>query len=169
MLIEIPIIWIIIINFVLWFIIHISIAYIGTLFPAHYFENNSWVYKQRSWERNGNLYGNIFKIKSWKGLLPDGAALFKKGFRKKNMISKDKEYLSRFVVETRRAEFVHWIVILFSPVFFIWNPCWAGFIMIIYAFLANLPCIIAQRYNRERFVRIMRNSNHIRTIYDTVS
>jgi glycosyl-4,4'-diaponeurosporenoate acyltransferase len=157
MLIEIPIIWIIIINFLLWFIIHISIAYIVTIFPTHYINIKSWIYKQRSWEQNGKIYETIFKIKSWKELLPDGAALFKKGFRKKRIVSLNNDYLNQFIFETCRAELVHWLVILFAPIFFIWNPCWAGIVMIIYAFLANLPCIIAQRYNRIRFLRILNN------------
>ena len=155
MLIELPIIWTIIINIMLWFIVHMSFAYIITIIPSSYINIKSWIYKNRKWEQNGRFYETYFKIKSWKGLLPDGAALFKKGFRKKKLVSIDREYLSQFVIETCRAEFVHWLVILFCPVFFIWNPIWAGIIMIIYAFLANFPCIIAQRYNRLRFNRIM--------------
>ena len=87
---------------------------------------------------------------------PNGAALFKKGFRKKRMTSLNKEYLDRFILEVCRAELAHWVVILSSPVFFICNYWWAGFIMIAYAFAANLPCILAQRYNRIRFRMILR-------------
>jgi len=158
MLIELPIIWTIIINIMLWFIIHMSFAYIITIIPSSYINIKSWIYKNRNWEQNGRFYEKYFKIKSWKGMLPDGAALFKKGFRKKSLVSLDKEYLRQFVLETCRAEFVHWLVILFSPVFFIWNPVWAGIIMIIYALFANLPCIIAQRYNRLRFLRIIQGT-----------
>jgi glycosyl-4,4'-diaponeurosporenoate acyltransferase len=156
MIIELPIIWTIIINILLWFIIHMSFAYIITVIPSSYINIKSWIYKNRNWELNGKMYEDTFKIKSWKGLLPDGAALFKKGFRKKRLVSSDKEYLKLFVLETCRAELAHWVVIIFSPVFFIWNPLWAGIIMIIYAFLANLPCIFAQRYNRFRFQRILK-------------
>lgn len=39
--------------------------------------------------------------------------------------------------------------------FFIWNPLWAGFIMIAYAILANLPFILTQRYNRPRLQRLL--------------
>ncbi len=156
MLIELPVIWTIIINIVLWFIIHMSFAYIITIISAKFINTKSWIYKQRVWEKNGKIYEEIFKIQSWKGLLPDGAALFKKGFRKKSLVSTDREYLKQFVIETCRAEFVHCLVILFSPVFFIWNPPWAGIIMIIYAILANLPCILAQRYNRIRFNKLLK-------------
>ena len=161
MLIELPVLWTIIINIVLWFIVHMTFAYIITIIPAYLINTKSPIYQKLKWEQDGKFYEKYFKIKSWKGLLPDGAALFKKGFRKKSMDSKDMEYLKRFVLETCRAELAHWLVILFSPVFFIWNPFWAGIIMILYAFLANLPCIIAQRYNRERFRRILDRRSRI--------
>jgi glycosyl-4,4'-diaponeurosporenoate acyltransferase len=169
MLIELPIIWTIIINIILWFLIHMSFAYFITIIPSSYINIKSWIYKNRNWEHNGRIYEDIFKIKSWKGLLPDGSALFKKGFRKKSMVSKDMEYFNRFVLETCRAEFVHWLVIIFSPFFFIWNPLWAGIFMIFYAIFANLPCIIAQRFNRIRFQRILDNRSRIEPLNDTFS
>ena len=39
--------------------------------------------------------------------------------------------------------------------FFLWNPCWADLVMVAYALAANLPCILAQRYNRSRFQRLL--------------
>ena len=155
MLIVLPEIWIIIIDIVLWFIIHMSVAYIATILPLNNLNTNSWLLKERKWEKSGKIYEDIFQIKKWKELLPDGSALFKKGFRKKRMTSSYPEYLQKFIIETGRAEIVHWIVILFSPVFFIWNYPWAGWVMIAYAIIANLPCILAQRYNRIRLSRII--------------
>ncbi len=156
MLIEAPVIWIIIIDFVLWFIIHMSVAYAATALPERYINVRASLYKERDWERGGLLYEKLFKIKKWKEILPDGSALFKKGFRKKRMNTRSREYFERFILETCRAEAAHWIVILFSPIFFIWNYWQAGIVMIIYAFFANLPCIMAQRYNRIRFRRLLK-------------
>ena len=154
MIIHLPDIWIVIIDIILWLIIHLLIAYVGTLLPVKYINTDMWLFKERIWEKGGAIYENIFFIKKWKELLPDGSALFKKGFRKKRFVSLNKDYVSRFIVEVSRAELVHWTVILISPVFFLWNYVWAGYVMIIYAILANLPCILAQRYNRIRFRRI---------------
>ncbi len=159
MLIELPVLWIIIIDFVLWFIIHMSIAYLATILPDKYINVNSNWFQEKSWEKGGFFYEDYFHIKKWKELLPDGSALFKKGFRKKRMTSVNEEYFNKFILEVSRAEMAHWIVILFSPVFFIWNYWWAGLIMIVYAFIANLPCILAQRYNRIRFRRILSKMN----------
>lgn len=154
MLIEVSELLMIIINIVMWAIIHISVAYGATILPNKYININSWIYKKRSWEYDGKIYENIFKIKSWKHLLPDGSAMFKKGFRKKKLNNTDSEYITQFIIELCRAELTHWIVILFSPIFFIWNYEWVGYIMILYAIIANLPCILAQRYNRIRFKKV---------------
>jgi len=43
------------------------------------------------------------------------------------------------------------------PIFSIWNPLWAGWVMVIYAIAANLPCILAQCYNRSIVRRIARS------------
>ena len=94
-------------------------------------------------------------MRRWKGLLPDGAALFKKGFRKKKLNARDPGYMERFVKETCRGEAVHWAVLGCSFLFFLWNPWWAGLIMVVYALAANLPCIVTQRYNRIRLMRVI--------------
>jgi len=38
--------------------------------------------------------------------------------------------------------------------FFLFNFWYAGIIMILYAFIANLPCIIIQRYNRPKLITL---------------
>ncbi len=125
------------------------------MLPAKFINPNYWLFRKRKWENEGDFYEIYFKIKTWKEILPDGSALFKKGFRKKRLTTTNADYIYQFILEVCRAEAVHWIVILLSPVFFIWNYWWAGIIMIIYAFVANLPCIFAQRYNRIRFKRLL--------------
>lgn len=155
MLIELPIIWTIIINILLWLAIHLTIAYIATILPSGLINVESPIYREWNWEKGGMIYEKYFRIRMWKELLPDGSALFKKGFRKKRMVTVSREYIEKFIIEVCRAEMAHWIVILCSPVFFIWNPLWAGIVMILYAIAANMPCILAQRYNRIRLRRLL--------------
>ena len=50
---------------------------------------------------------------------------------------------------------VFWIMVLFAPFFFLWNPLWVGFFMIPYALAENIPLIMAQRYNRYRLRRVL--------------
>ena len=154
MLLDLTTLPTILLDVAVWLIIHIGVSYLIIHVPLGSFDAGFWLYKQRKWERDGKMYARIFRLKKWKNRLPDGAALFKKGFPKKHLNEPDAAYLSNFIRETCRAETAHWIMFFLSPVFFIWNPRYVGIVMIMYALLANLPCIIIQRYNRIRLRRV---------------
>jgi len=154
MLIHLPTFPTILIDIAAWFVIHMGVSYLMTHVPLISFDAKSWLYTQRRWEKDGRVYEKIFGLKKWKERLPDGAALFKEGFEKKHLRKLDNEYLNNFIRETCRAELTHWIVLLFGPVFLVWNLWWVGIVMIVYAISANLPCIISQRYNRIRLKRV---------------
>jgi glycosyl-4,4'-diaponeurosporenoate acyltransferase len=155
-LIYLPTLWTIVIDFVIWFIIHIGVVAIMVRIPAKHFDPNHWLYRSRKWERNGNVYQEVFRIKKWKQHLPDGArVLGRLGFRKKQLNDTSAGYFEAFSIETCRAELTHWIIILFAPFFFLWNLQGVGLFMIFYALLENVPFIIAQRYNRYRFKRLL--------------
>jgi glycosyl-4,4'-diaponeurosporenoate acyltransferase len=133
-----------------------SVSYIMARQPLASFKPDSWLYQQRSWEKNGRIYERLFRLKSWKKKLPDGAAVFKNGFEKKRLKETSQKYLLDFISETCRAELTHWIVFLFGFIFLIWNIWWVGMVMIVYATIVNIPCIITQRYNRIKLHRIIR-------------
>ena len=149
--IELPIVWIIVLNVVGWPIIQIVLAWGFTRLPLSCFEARSvW-----SWEASGRGYEEILHIKAWKDLLPDGANWFSGGFPKATLASRDRDYLARFNRETWRGELCHWLAISCAPLFFLWNPWWADLVMVGYALTANLPCILVQRYNRARINRLL--------------
>ena len=161
MLIKIPEIWIVIIDIAAWFIIHMGVAYLITSLPGRYFSPRGGIHEVFFWEKNGLIYDKLFKVKKWKDFLPDGAALFKKGIRKKKLGNTNIQNFNIFMVETCRGEITHLLVIFISPVFFLWNYCWAGWVMIIYAIIVNTPCIIVQRYNRARLVSVIQRMENI--------
>lgn len=155
-LIVLPTFWTIVIDFVAWFVIHLVVVAIMIRIPAGHFNPNHWLYRKRRWEWEGEIYQEGFKIKRWKQHLPDGARfLGRLGFPKRQLNGRNAGYFEAFLIETCRAELTHWIFILFAPFFFLWNPVWVGVFMIFYALVENLPFIIAQRYNRYRFGRLV--------------
>jgi glycosyl-4,4'-diaponeurosporenoate acyltransferase len=158
-LIYLPTLWTIVIDFMAWFIIHIGLVAIMIRIPAKHFDPNHWLYKGRRWERGGNVYQEVFRIKKWKHHLPDGARILGRlGFPKKQLRGTSTGYFKSFLTETCRAELTHWIIILFASFFFLWNRPWVGLFMIFYALLENVPFIIAQRYNRYRFKRLLKQN-----------
>lgn len=150
MLVQLPVPWLVAVDILAWLLIHLGVAWLGTELPDRLFKPNAWLFRPRAWERGGGVYQRLFRVRSWKASLPDGAALFRKGFPKARLAGRDPAYLQRFIRETCRGEAVHWAVLAASLLFFLWNPWWVGLIMVAYAALANLPCIITQRYNRFR-------------------
>jgi len=146
--------WAIVINIVVWLVIHLGVSMSTARMRPDSFNPQSWLYRRRTWERGGKTYKAYLKVKKWKRLLPDGAAVFRGGFTKKHLGSADAAYIQRFILETCRAEFTHWVILLFALIFFLWNDWWIGLIMIAYGLAANMPCIITQRYNRIRLKRV---------------
>lgn len=139
-----------VVNIAAWMLFHLGLAALATALPLRRFRPDGWVCRPRRWEGGGQVYERLFAVRRWKGLLPEGVNLLGTGFRKGRLERRDAAYLQRFYLETCRAETAHWWVWLCGPLFFLWNPPWAGWIMVVYATAVNLPCIIAQRYNRLR-------------------
>lgn len=151
MAIELPIGRVIALNLITWPLIQLGLAWWFTRLPHSCFSvRRCW-----NWEADGRFYEKFLRIKSWKDHLPDGSAWFGEGFAKANLTSRDRAYLERFNRETWRGELCHWVAIGFTPLFFLWNPWWADLVMLAYAFGGNLPCILAQRYNRARINRLL--------------
>ena len=139
----------------LWPIFQVGFAMLSNKITDEKFNENSWFYKAHKWENDGKIYNNVFKIRVWKHLLPDGAKLFKKGFEKRQLVNLDEDYLECFIKETCRAEWGHWMQIIPFWIFGLFAPFYVVFIMLAYTLAMNIPCIIAQRYNRPRMKKLL--------------
>jgi glycosyl-4,4'-diaponeurosporenoate acyltransferase len=149
--IELPIEWVVVLNVAGWPLIQFGLAWAFTRMPVTWFNPR----RACAWEAGGRFYERVFGIKRWKDQLPDAARWFSGSFAKATLAGTKADYLRRFVCETWRGELCHWVALGFAPVFFLWNPLWADLVMVGYAVAANLPCILAQRYNRARFQRLL--------------
>jgi glycosyl-4,4'-diaponeurosporenoate acyltransferase len=147
--------WMLALDFIAWLVINLSVAGVISMLPSSSFYPETWLFKERDREKQSRLYERLFKIKKWKGWLPDGAEVSRKAFKKKHLQTADSAYIQVFILETCRAEILHWIIFLFGFIFFIWNPWYVGIIMIVYAGITNLPCVVTQRYNRIRLKRLL--------------
>lgn len=140
-------------NLLGWPVLQLGLSVVFLQLPHEWFQRDIWLTAPRPWEREGRLYRDRFAIRKWKRLLPDGASWFG-GFAKKSLPTPHGAHLTRFLLETRRAELAHWSMLACLPLFFLWNPAWARWVMTLYALGANLPCILAQRYNRLVLARV---------------
>ncbi len=151
MLIELPIVWIVVLNIAGWLVIQLGLAWLFLQMPENWFQPRGvW-----AWERRGHFYETFFLVRYWKGWLPDAARWFSGGFAKSVLLEKNPDYLRRFVCETLRGETCHWLAIACTPLFLLWNPWWGLWVNLAYALVANAPCILVQRYNRARFLGLL--------------
>lgn len=155
-LFELPVLWTLALCFVLWPILQVSAALFCLFLPDRFYSTNRFLFGKHRWEVGGHIYDRLFHVRRWKHLLPDGAAAWKKrGYQKKHMKDFSPENLSRFLVESARGELTHWLAILPFWVFGFFVPPAVVALMLLYALVVNIPCIIVQRYNRPRIERII--------------
>lgn len=145
----------ILICFILWGVIQYSVGKLIMKVPDKFLSPYSFLFKTRNWEDSGKIYNKIFLVKKWKHLLPDGAAAMKGGYRKKHLTDFSKNNLEIFLIESCRAELSHYIAILPFWVFGFFVPPIVVLYMFIYALAVNFPCIIVQRYNRPRIIKLI--------------
>jgi glycosyl-4,4'-diaponeurosporenoate acyltransferase len=134
------------------------VGYAAHRLPLRRLDHDAPFTRLRTWERGGRVYERL-GIRRWKDRLPEFGAVFRGGASKRSLPSRDTPHLTRFAAETRRAEIVHWAIPLVSPLFALWNPAWLVGAMAAYAVVANAPCLIVQRYNRGRLLRVLTRRN----------
>lgn len=158
MLIELPLIWLLVINSIAWFCIPMVFSYLFSKRPDQYYEQPNHWYEPFEWEKNGETWQIWLGVKRWKDYLPEGSSIRQNVYNKRHLQNTQAQTIKKFILETKRAEQMHWFTMLPAPLFFIWNPPWAGWLIILYALLSNVPFIIIQRYNRPRLQRIYKLS-----------
>lgn len=144
-----------VVNFMFLVIWHIIILVLSRIFKDSYFDPKKNMYLERKWENNGKFYVDILKIKKWKDKLPQYIA--KNGFSKRNLecISKlNKEYIEKFIIETCRAEWNHFMCCMYWIVAVSTNSGFCGVFFSVISVIANLPFLFIQRFNRIRLNKI---------------
>lgn len=153
--IVLPDLLMLLICFVTWPALQLLAATISRKLPDRFFEYQSRFFRPQAWEDDGAVYDRLMKIRRWKHLLPDGGAIIPGGYAKKHLTDYSRENLARFLNESCRAEFSHWAAILPFWIFGLIGPPIIIVLMLLYALAVNMPCIMAQRFNRPRIARVM--------------
>ena len=160
-LVELSIAWVVVLNVIAWLVIQFGLAWALTQIPVARFNPENPFARTHNLERGGRSYERVFAIKHWKDKLPDAASWFRGGFPKASLREASPGFLQRFQHETWRGELVHWLALLALPVFCVWNPWWAVLVNAAYAVAANGPCILVQRYNRARLLRLLAKQSEL--------
>ena len=135
-----------------WFLVSLVVGYACHRLPDDRLERDTAFTRPRAFEEGGRFYERRLRIVRWKDRLPEAGDLFRDGYDKRVVTRAE---LPRYVIETRRAEYTHWGIMAATPLFLLWNPFLVWWAMVAYAVIANLPCLVIQRYNRARVLRIL--------------
>lgn len=138
-----------------WIGLGVGVGYYFHRLPARRLRIDGPLTRLRAAEADGAFYRDRLRIARWKDLLPEAGALFSGGVSKKQLQNRRRDGLLTLLVETRRAERVHWTLLAASALFPLWNPPLLAVSMVAYGFVANVPFIAVQRYNRARLLRIL--------------
>lgn len=144
-------------NLIVFFIISVINTIISIKLPITLFHSDSWLFRERSWERKGQFYQDYFWVKKWKNQLPELSDFLTFLFSKKKIAQFGPDYLYLFVLETCRAELTHWCIILSMLAYAIGNGTSSAVLVFFISVALNLPYVIIQRYNRPRVLDILAN------------
>lgn len=152
---ELPPVLVVLLVGLVWLVVGIGSGWAGHRLPTRRLDHDTWLTAPRSFERGGRWYERALRIRRWKDRLPEAGAFFRGGSSKARLTDRSTEGLERFVVETRRAEYVHWANACAGPLFFVFRPYWLGIAMTGFGLVVHLPFVAVQRYNRARLTRTL--------------
>lgn len=130
-------------------------GYLAHRIPQRWLTHDSLLTNIKKFENNGRFYSHTLRIHRWKDRLPELGAIFPGGFAKRSVANGNHNVMERFVMETRRAEYAHLAMMCGFFITVLYNPLWADGVNLAFALVANLPCLLVQRYNRIRLKRVL--------------
>lgn len=139
----------IIVDVIAWGVFHATTGYAAHRLDESRLSRDGWLLRLRGFE-TAQWYRRWLRIDRWKDRMPEAGALFRGGVSKRRLPSYDVAGLQLFARETRRAELAHWWCMGCGLLFLLWNPPLPAALLVGYGVVANLPCILIQRYNRSR-------------------
>ena len=105
------------------------------------------------WQWESPAFYRRLRVTSWARHLPELGTIFG-GESKAVLPGTDRDALERYLIEARRAEWVHWGSILGSLCLFLFNPWWLALAFVAVVTVGNMPFLIIVRNNRLRIQQI---------------
>ncbi|HEX3026227.1 MAG TPA: hypothetical protein VHR42_03240 [Clostridia bacterium] len=147
-------------NLFVFFLISIFMTLLAERLPMWLYYYKNWMYKERKWEDGGRIYERLFFVRKWKCRLPEISEFLKWRFSKKHLTEKNNPaYLTKFLVESCKSEFTHWMIILSTILFIFWSDLYTMSRTMMLALILNIPYIIIQRYNRPRIIKLIQKND----------
>jgi len=108
----------------------------------------------RPWEDDGRWYERTLMVRRWKQWLPEAGGWFG-GLSKRTRPDLAQGGWRRLAAECLRAERTHGWILLAAPVMAVWNPGWLFVANVVFAVVANVPCLVVSRSTRGRLAPVL--------------
>lgn len=146
--------WVLLIGADLVVVIAVSvlIGMTAPRWPSAWLERDALFLRRLPWETPAFFRG--LRVTRWASRLPELGGTFG-GQSKDTLPGSTTEALVAYLVEIRRAEWVHWGSVLGSLLLFTFNPWWLATAFVLAVSLGNLPFLLILRNNRFRIQRIL--------------
>lgn len=131
-----------------WLLASLLVGLLANRLPPRWLQDHA---SPQPWPRGAASAG----IHRWKRWIPDAGPALPGGIAKAQLVERDPASLQRLLIETRRAELVHWLLWAAAPLTALWLPPAAALVNLLFATAANLPCVLLQRFNRQRVRRCL--------------
>lgn len=145
-----------ILDILAWLVFNLGISFLCSRIPDRCLNPQGRFFMASRWEKEGQIYEQLFHVRTWKQRIPNGAKMFDANLSLEKLPDRRPESLDHWLKESIRAEICHWLLILPGLLFFLWNPYPVGWVMLLFAFLFNIGPIILQRFNRPRLRKLQR-------------
>jgi glycosyl-4,4'-diaponeurosporenoate acyltransferase len=152
MVVSIPWTAAVVVDALAWTLWSVTVGALMARRPEVSFRHDGPVLRLRAFEIDGAWYERVWRVRSWKRLLPEAGNVFG-GRSKRRLPALGREGVRAFLAECRRGERVHWWLLAATPLFALWNPPGLFVAMVAFAVVANIPCVVVLRYNRARILR----------------
>ncbi|MFN9643873.1 MAG: hypothetical protein ACK6BG_01835 [Cyanobacteriota bacterium] len=139
---------------VFWLLASLLVGQSANLVPERWLLPNSPSATSPAW-RTGRRPTGPPGIRRWKRWIPDAGPALPGGVRKADLARRDQGALLQLWVETRRAELVHGLLWAAGGLTALWLPPEGVLVNLVFATAFNLPCLLVQRFNRDRLRRCL--------------
>jgi glycosyl-4,4'-diaponeurosporenoate acyltransferase len=137
-----------------WLVAALLVGQLANLMPPHWLARGPRRTVPSTARPRGPRAGPA-GIRVWKRWIPDAGGALPGGVPKASLVRRDPVALRRLVLETRRAEVVHWLLWPAGLLTALWLPPEGVAVNVVFGTLFNLPCVLLQRYNRWRLWRCL--------------
>ena len=144
-------VWLIAINVLVIVVLSVLIGVLAPRWPAGWLKADRFPLTVLPFEKHHHY--RKLRVATLRERLPELGGLFG-GASKSSLPGTDLESLDRYLVEVRRAEWVHILSCLTPLPLFFYNPWWMAFAFFVVVLIVNGLFLIVLRHNRLRLLQV---------------